>query len=263
MVVAGVVLMTWIVVQLAMVGAVSALQPVCFAIGAVLVALGTWRMLRGRDPTGASVPPSLRLDAWAPDRSFADTIAVWVKASPLAAMRAFREVTPRDMPIAMWAGELRYLPARLTGRMREQKALRDEPFFEQLVRGGTVVLDEVPGEEVIVGSAGKLHQLRDQEPVAMTTPEDFVRFDAPEHQKLVMSVRVVREDPQRGTLLALEHRTVPLDARARDGFARYWTVIRPAGAFVTRQLLRAARRRAERAREEPGGRGFSGAPRRA
>ena len=76
------------------------------------------------------------------------------------------------------------------------------------------------------------------------TTADFAAFAQPNHERLAMSIRAIPGD--HGTLLALEHRTQPTDAAARRRFARYWLAIRPGGAFVTRQLLKAVARRAER-----------------
>jgi hypothetical protein len=65
-----------------------------------------------------------------------------------------------------------------------------------------------------------------------------------------MSIRAI--PGEHGSLPALEHRTQPTDAAARRRFARYWLAIRPGGAFVTRQLLKAVARRAEHATGAPG-----------
>ena len=78
----------------------------------------------------------------------------------------------------------------------------------------------------------------------MPTTADFAAFAQPDHERLAMSIRAIPGD--HGTWLALEHRTQPTDAAARRRFARYWRAIRPGGAFVTRQLLKAVARRAER-----------------
>jgi hypothetical protein len=63
-----------------------------------------------------------------------------------------------------------------------------------------------------------------------------------------MSLRVGEDE--RGAWLVLEHRTRATDAAAERRFARYWYAIRPAGAFVTRQMLRAAAWLAEGERPE-------------
>lgn len=105
-----------------------------------------------------------------------------------------------------------------------------------------MVLEELPGSELLVG---KLHQIADQEPVPLHDAAEFRELDRPDHEKLAMSFRIVRTEPERGCLVALEHRTQPLDPRAAKLFARYWRAIEPGGALVTRWLLRAVRKRAE------------------
>ena len=78
-----------------------------------------------------------------------------------------------------------------------------------------------------------------------------------------MSIRVAPTGRPHEHWLVLEHATRALSPLAERKFARYWRVIKPMGAFVTWQLLRAVRRRAERAAVGPlvpGGSGGRSAP---
>ncbi len=192
------------------------------------------------------IPPSKRLDTWVPDAPFRDSIAVHSIAPGPRLLRAMKEVTLREMPLALVIGRIRYLPA-LFGSADAAHRLEveiDRPFWETLVRDGSnLVLEEQP-DEIILGSVGKLHQIRDQQQVPLKSPAEFRAFHAPDHEKLAMSVRVLPGAAGQ-TLLVLEHRTLPTDEDARHRFARYWRVIRPGGVFVTDQLLRAVARRAE------------------
>lgn len=193
--------------------------------------------------------PSERLARWIWGKTFDDTIAVRSSAAPAELMQAFERVTLRDMPLARAAGTLRYLPAHL-GAPRDRDAARrarrdaQRPFLMVLTDGGGSLILERAADELIVGTIGKLHQLADQELVSIESPMHFLTFAQADHEKLAMSVRAIAEGDH--SWLVLEHRTLPLDARARRRFRRYWRWIRPAGAFVTRQLLRATAREAER-----------------
>jgi hypothetical protein len=176
---------------------------------------------------------------------------VTVNATPAAVFDALYKVTPNEMPVAKTLGTLRYLPGRILGR-RNVEAGSVEPFIGTLLKNGTVVLVQEPDRELVVGSAGKYHQLLDQEPEPFTSPEQFQTFADPECQKLVMSIRVEPTGTPGLNRLLLEHRTQALSEASRQRFRRYWRVIKPTGAFVTKQLLWAIKRRAEEAGEQQG-----------
>lgn len=193
--------------------------------------------------TALVVPPSRKLDRWAPiASSFRDTIVVRSTAPRDRLLRAFEEVTLAEIPLAKLIGRIRNFPEKFRGAgMRA-----DRPFLEELLTyGGNIVLER-SDDELVVGLVGKLHQIRQQQPAAVRTPADFGDFHAPGYEKLVLSFRLVRVVA--GTLLVLEHRTLPLDETARVRFGRYWRAIRPLAASVTRQLLSAVSERAARPR---------------
>jgi hypothetical protein len=153
-------------------------------------------------------------------------------------------VSLEDMRLAWWLGEIRYLPARLIGRAPPADGRR--PFMETLIDGGTLLLRDDRPTEIVTGSAGQLHRIVDQAPVRFADRAAFDTFDDPDHEKLFMSIRVAPTGTSGEQWLVLEHATQALSPAAGRKFRRYWIVIRPMGAFVTRQLLKAVCRVAER-----------------
>jgi len=186
------------------------------------------------------ITPSPELDRLAGDTPFRDVIAIRVHASADAIFEALRRVTLEEMKVAWLLGEIRYLPMRLLGRLPYDRVRT--PFLETLYRSGTrILLDRTPAE-LITGSAGRLHCI-DQQPVRFASRQAFDRFATPGYQKLFISVRV-QPASDGGGWIVLEHATRPLSADAARGFAHYWRLVRPLGAFVTRQLLHAVAARA-------------------
>jgi hypothetical protein len=115
-----------------------------------------------------------------------------------------------------------------------------------LTAGGTLVLHDDTPREIITGSAAQLHRVN-QAPRRFASREEFDAFADPQHEKLFMSIRVAPTGVPGEHWLVLEHATHALSSTSEHKFARYWRVIKPTGAFVSGQLLRAVRRRAERA----------------
>lgn len=190
------------------------------------------------------IPNSPEFETLAGKAQFRDRIAVQVTASPDAIFRALHEVSLSDMKLAWLLGELRNLPARATGHVRPDDPHR--PFLEVLRESGTLILRDAP-YEVLTGSAGQLHRLVDQTPVMFESPQAFAEFDDPAHEKLFMSLRVAPGVDPRTSWLVLDHATQALSAEAFGKFKTYWRVIKPSGAFVSRELLVAIRDKAEAA----------------
>ena len=192
----------------------------------------------------SAVPASPAFESIASGAQFHDRIVIVVKASPKCIFQALHDVALRDMKLAWALGEIRYLPSRLGGHMPAVEPTRS--FLSQLVEGGTLILRDDSPHELITGSAAQLHRVN-QAPRRFTSREAFDAFTDPNHEKLFMSIRVAPTGRPGEQWLVLEHATRALSPVAERKFSWYWRVIKPLGAFVSWRLLRAIRRKAERA----------------
>lgn len=155
---------------------------------------------------------------------------------PVAAPRdrideAVRRVSLADIPVARALWFVRRLGRPFGDPTR--------PFVDRAALGA-VVLEDVPGEGIVLGLTGQFWRLRgDRDTAKPRTADEFVAYDRADTCKAVIDFRV---EP---ALLSTETRVHVPDARARKKFARYWRVIRPFSGLIRILFLRAARRRAE------------------
>jgi hypothetical protein len=154
------------------------------------------------------------LDAFLPSYEFVARHGVEVRADPGEAERALREVTFRDVPVVR---ALLFMRGLGSGRA-------DEAVLAAMRRRGSV-LDDVPGEGLVLRIRGRFWRLRGggSEPEA-TAVVDFRAGD--------------------GSLTTETRVHVPAGPPRRR-FARYWRLVRPFSGITRKQVLRAAKRRAE------------------
>ena len=155
------------------------------------------------------------LDAILPVYEFSERHRVTADASSERLDRALREVTFGEVPVVRALLLVRGIRRPGNG----------ERVLTAMKRGGEVV-DDVPGEGVVLSVRGQFWRLRGG------------RGDSPD------AVAVVDFRVGSGSLTT-ETRVHVADGVARRSFARYWRVIRPFSGLTRILLLRAAKRRAE------------------
>jgi hypothetical protein len=154
------------------------------------------------------------LDEFLPDYEFSTRHAVSVAVDPARVDRALREVTFREVPLVRGL-----LLARGLG-------LRKAEDTVLATMGPRVrVLEDVPGEGLILTLKGQFWRLRGRGPEAPATA--------------VIDFRALPGN------LTTETRVHVPDRVSRRKFGQYWRVIRPFSGLIRMGLLRAAKRRAE------------------
>jgi hypothetical protein len=135
-----------------------------------------------------------------------------------------------------WLFALRTLPSRL-GRGRVHGARGDAPryrsFLESALAMGWVMLEEIEGSEMVMGTV-----TQPWKPVvkfAGVPASEFLTFDQPGFAKIAWSIAVAPDGA--GSLLQLETRVVTTDAQSRQLFGRYWMVFGPFIKLVRRMIL--------------------------
>jgi hypothetical protein len=154
------------------------------------------------------------LDEFMPRYDFAERYRVRVEAPADRVDRALRELTLADVPAVRALFALRGLPRR-------------GPVLG-VIAGLGRVLEDVPGEGIVLGLEGQFWRLRGggDGGLAAAAVADF------------------RVEPAG---LSTETRVHVPDPAARRKFRRYWLVVRPFSGLIRILVLRAAKRRAEAA----------------
>lgn len=113
-----------------------------------------------------------------------------------------------------------------------------------MIASGFTLLGETPGEEIVLGVAGRFWALNERAHLsAVADRQAFVQFNRPGSAKAAVNIRLEALS-EKATRITTETRVHCLDAAAYRRFALYWAVIKPFSAWIRRDMLRGFRRHA-------------------
>jgi hypothetical protein len=203
-------------------------------------------------------------DKFLPAFDVSDAVAVQVAAPPSMVWASLMDAdlleVGRRAPLSGALAALRMLPEIVASllhgerppRAPERMRLRDLTELPP-TSGGWVLLEERPGEAIVLGLVGKFWR-----PVieyADVPAERFMEFAEPGYAKTVYDLSV-RSLEGGGTLLSGLMRTTTTDEHARRWFRRYWTFGVGSGAhMVVQALLESVREDAEARHASAGAQG--------
>jgi len=141
--------------------------------------------------------------------------------------------------------------ARLLMSLRTGKRIpRNRPAgdLRQRFQGsGFFILGEAPGEEVVIGVAGRFWR-PDGGRLLDLSAGDFAGFSRAGFAKVAMNFQL-RPQPPGGTVLSTETRIKCCDRSAWWKFRLYWALVRPFSGVIRKAILRQVKAEAEAAAE--------------
>ncbi len=167
-----------------------------------------------------------------------------IRASPAQVHAALQTVTMDELPLSRLLRAIRALPERLTTRGRMSIPLQRLVLRHLASRNFALLADE-SGVEIVFGLIGQPWKLRGGAVHRIVDARDFVAFSAPGFTKVAMNFSFHPVDG--GTRVATETRILATDPGTGTRFRRYWHVVRIGSGIIRWDLLRAIKRRAERA----------------
>ena len=174
------------------------------------------------------------IQSFLPNPRHTEIHRIFVQADPAQAWQTARHFDAAEIPWVKLLFDIRTLPDKLAGREPEPE--NEGISVDEVVKSGTgfMLLCEVPGKEVVVGSVGQFWHLHI--PFAAVTPEDFSAFDKPGWGKLAWAISV--EPCGSGSTVSLELRTTATDERSWEKLSRYYRVIGIGSKLIRNAAMR-------------------------
>ena len=181
------------------------------------------------------------IDEWMPSFDESEFHSREVAASPPVVEAAVRALEPRDLRLTGLLMGIRTLPATLRGRRRPA---RSGPLLDGVLSMGFVLLGERPGEQLLLGVAGRPWRPRGDGLDSLAGPDAFRADSRPGSIRAVWDF--VLAPTAHGTFLSTETRIAGTDPAGTHTFRRYWRLVMPGSALIRRDMLRAVAARAAR-----------------
>ena len=187
------------------------------------------------------------LDDYLPEFDVRTSYATRIAASPARVYASLWTANFDYWGVTRALYAVRTLPS-FPARPRDTwRRLRDELFrkrftLDAMLSEGFALLEERPGEELVVGTVGRFWRARGE--LRATSPDRF-RAPAPSGTaKAAWNFEVgIRADG--ATELRTETRVLCADVATRRQFRSYWTLIRPFSGLIRQEMLAAVRSAAE------------------
>jgi hypothetical protein len=182
------------------------------------------------------------IDRFLPDPEVRSRHETVVNAPAERTWAAVRTLDLARSPVVKALFGLRSLPGLLSRSTPARRSLGLD--MEGLLRTGFVLLDEAPGDEVVLGLVGRFWTPSGG--IVRVPPEEFTEFQQPGLAVAAWNFTV--RGPAEGPVhLATETRVRLTDASSRRRFRAYWTVVGPFSGLIRHEMLRTVRRAAETA----------------
>jgi len=189
----------------------------------------------------AAYPPLIMLiDDYLPRYDVTERHALKINGSVPRAYAVVREVDLKNSFLIRSLFLLRSLPAFFS---RDKKTSALGLNLAGLLRSGFVLLEEKPGEEIVLGLVGKFWTASGR--IQKIAASEFRDFTAPGFAKAAWNFSLHAH--AHGTAqLATETRVLCTDEASRKRFLRYWRFVRPFSGLVRIAALRAIKRAVEK-----------------
>jgi hypothetical protein len=141
---------------------------------------------------------------------------------------------------------IRSIPALLTRRVYRPSRAKDGSVkppltLDRIIERGFGLVDERPGEEMVLGVVGRFWKASGQ---LRAADRERFRLGPPAGEALAAWNFRVTPHAEGATLLSTETRIRCADAQVRRTFRRYWLVVHPGSALIRRAMLAAVAREA-------------------